>query len=254
MRKLEHRAIICLTLAAVLFLGLMVFTFRFVRDGADWATFYANSHIYEDGRLSIGRIYDVNGKLLASNKGGKIIYNKDETIRRATLHAVGDMNGNIATSAESAFKSQIVGYNLLTGTYSVTGRGNDIKLTIDSNINKVAYEALAGRDGTVGVYNYETGEIVCMVSSPGFDPKNPPDLSPDDTSGVYINKFLSATYAPGSIFKLVTSAAAIENISTIDQWSYYCKGAQYYNNEAITCTQAHGQVDFKSALADSWNP
>ena len=84
--------------------------------------FYANQSIYKDGRLAIGRIYDVNGTLLAENKGGTVEYSEDESIRRATLHAVGDMDGNIATSAESAFKSQLVGYNLLTGTYSVTGR------------------------------------------------------------------------------------------------------------------------------------
>lgn len=69
MKKLEKRAIICLTLAAVLFLGICVFVYRYVAHGADWATFYANQSIYKDGRLAIGRIYDVNGTLLAENKG-----------------------------------------------------------------------------------------------------------------------------------------------------------------------------------------
>lgn len=169
MKKLEKRSIICLTMAAVLFLGVCVFTYRFVTQGSDWATFYANQHIYSEGRLAIGTIYDVNGTLLAENDNGEVLYNDDETIRRATVHAVGDLDGNIATAAKSAFKSRLVGYNLLTGTYSVTGKGNDLTLTIDADICKTAYEALAGRDGLVGVYNYETGEIICMVSSPGFD-------------------------------------------------------------------------------------
>lgn len=250
MKKLEKRAIICLTMAAVLFLGTCVFTYRFVVDGADWATFYANQHIYSEGRLAVGNIYDINGKLLAENTKDGIKYNDSELVRRATVHAVGDRDGNIATAAQSAFKSRIVGYNLLTGTYSVTGRGNDVKLAIDSDINRVAYEALAGRDGVVGVYNYETGEIICMVSSPGFDPANPPQ---SETSGMYINKFLSAKLIPGSIFKLVTSAAAIENLSSLDSWSYYCQGVSYINGEKITCTSAHGTVDFESALAQSCN-
>ena len=253
MKKLEKRAIICLTLAAVLFLGICVFVYRYVAHGADWATFYANQSIYKDGRLAIGRIYDVNGTLLAENKGGTVEYSEDESIRRATLHAVGDMDGNIATSAESAFKSQLVGYNLLTGTYSVTGRGNDITLTIDADVCKAAYEALGGRDGLVGVYNYETGEIICMVSSPGFDPANPPEVNPDDTSGIYINKFPSANLIPGSIFKLVTSAAAIENVQGMDSYSYTCSGVSYINGEKVTCTSAHGTVDFESALAKSCN-
>ncbi|MGC2871937.1 penicillin-binding transpeptidase domain-containing protein [Ihubacter sp. mB4P-1] len=253
MKKLEKRAIICLTMAAVLFLGICVFTYRFVTKGSDWATFYVNQHIYSEGRLSIGTIYDVNGKLLARNKNGKVRYNKDESIRRATVHAVGDMDGNIATAARSAFKSRLVGYNLLTGTYSITGKGNELTLTIDADVCRAAYEALGGRDGLVGVYNYETGEIICMVSSPGFDPENPPQVAEDDTSGLYINKFLSANLIPGSIFKLVTSAAAIENLDDLDTWSYTCAGVNYINGEKITCTAAHGTVDFDRALAVSCN-
>ena len=122
MKKLEKRAIICLAMAAVLILGLLVFTYRFVRYGDDWATFYANQSVYKDGRLAIGSVYDVNGVLLAENGGGTVKYNSDEGIRRGTLHAVGDMDGNISTSALSAFKDDIVGYSLLTGTYSMTGR------------------------------------------------------------------------------------------------------------------------------------
>ena len=253
MKKLEKRAIICLCLAGVLFLGLCVFVFRFVTQGDQWATFYANDHIYSQGRLSIGNIYDINGNLLASNTPEGIVYSEDSLVREATLHAVGDKDGNISTSAESAFKSQIVGYSLLTGTYSLTGRGNDITLTIDQDVCKTAYDALNGRDGTVGVYNYETGEIICMVSSPSFDPEDPPTLSEDDTSGVYLNKFLSSTFAPGSIFKLVTSAAAIENKSDLDSWSYTCSGANVIAGEKITCTSAHGTVDFEEALAQSCN-
>lgn len=250
MKKLEKRAIICLALAAVLFLGIGVFTYRFVVYGSDWATFYANQHIYTEGRLAVGSIYDINGKLLTENKDGKIKYNDDELIRRATVHAVGDMNGNIATAARSAFKSRIVGYNVLTGTYSITGNGNDLTLSIDADVSKAAYQALNGRDGVVGVYNYETGEIICMVSSPGLDPVNPPQT---ETSGMYLNKFLSSKLIPGSIFKLVTSAAAIENLSSLDSWSYYCTGVSYINGEKITCTAAHGTVDFESALAKSCN-
>lgn len=255
MRKLEKRAIICLTLAAVLFLGLCVFIFRFVRDGGDWATFYANQHVYSEGRLAIGSVYDVNGTLLVENTKDGVKYNDDELIRRATLHAVGDMDGNIATAAQSAFKDKIVGYSLLTGTYSITGRGNALTLSIDAEVSKAAYNALGDRNGMVGVYNYETGEILCMVSSPGYDPVNPPEFSEDDTSGAYINKFLSSNLIPGSIFKLVTSAAAIETVSGLDDWSYTCSGVSYINGEKITCAggTAHGWVDFESALANSCN-
>lgn len=253
MRKLEKRAIICMTLAAVLFIGTGIFVFRFVKEGGEWATFYANQHIYNEGRLNIGKVYDINGVLLAENADGVVHYNDDYGIRRGTVHAVGDMDGNIATSALSAFKSDIVGYSLVTGTYSINGKGNDVKLNIDADVCKTAYEALGGRDGVVGVYNYKTGEIVCMVSSPDFDPADPPEIDPDDTSGIYINKFFSAKMIPGSIFKLVTSAAAIENQPDMDGWTAYCDGATEINGEVIRCTGSHGTVNFEEALANSCN-
>ena len=78
----------------------------------------------------------------------------------------------------------------MTGTYSITGKGNDITLTIDKDICKVAYNALGSYNGCVGVYNYKTGEIICEVSKPTLDPLNPPKNA---ESGTYINKFLSGT-------------------------------------------------------------
>lgn len=252
MKKLEKRAILCLMLAAVLFLGVGFFCFRFVTQGPDWAMFYANQSIYEDGHLANGNIYDVDGDLLVESDDGDFSYSDDATTRRATVHAVGDMNDNIATGALSAFRSEIAGYSPLTGTYSLGGKGNDVKLTIDDEISKVAYEALGWYDGCVGVYNYETGEILCMVSSPGFDPAYPPGKD-EEESGMYLNKFLSSRMIPGSIFKLVTSAAAIETYEGLDDWSYDCDGTMEINGEEITCTHAHGTVDFEEALADSCN-
>ena len=72
-------------------------------------------------------------------------------------------------------------------------------LTIDSELNRVAYEALGGQSGTVGVYNYKTGEILCSVTSPTYDPDNVPDVAGDTTGqydGVYVNRFLNAKYTP----------------------------------------------------------
>ena len=253
MKKIERRAILCLLLAAVLFAGLCFFVARLATQGGDWATFYANDHIYKDGRLNIGAVYDVDGDLLAENKDGIVQYSDDWTSRRATLHAVGDMDGNIATAALSAFKSDLIGYSFLNGTYGASENDNSVTLTIDDEVSMVAYEALAGRDGCVGVYNYETGEILCMVSTPTFDPQYPPELEEDDTSGVYLNKFMSSRLIPGSIFKLVTAAAALETLDNPDGWSYDCDGSMKINDEKVTCTYAHGHVDLEEALAVSCN-
>ena len=250
MKKLEKRALICLLMAGLLLLGLLVYVGKYLVHGDEWATSPVNTALYSGNRLAGGKIVDRNGVKLATNKKKTISYNKDEELRRATLHAVGDMGGNIATAAETAFREKLIGYNLITGTYDLKGRGNELKLTIDAEVNRTAYEALDGRNGLVGVYNYETGEVICMVSTPTMDPQEPPD-EPED--GTYINKFLSGRLTPGSIFKLVTAAAAIETVEDYEDFSYTCTGSREVNGQYVTCSYAHGEVDFDSALSHSCN-
>ena len=256
MRKLQKRAILCLVLAGILFTGLGIYAYEVVRYGETWVSFQNNQDVYKNGYISRGTIYDVNGKLLLQNRSNGIPkFNSSESIRRATLHTVGDSVGNIAAGANRAFADKLVGYNLLNGTFSTTKKGLQIYLTIDSKICAAANEALAGRKGCVGVYNYKTGDIVCMVSSPNYDPVNPPSASSvSNNSGIYMNKLLNATVVPGSTFKVITSTAAIEKLKGINSWSYYCTGTHKYgtySTDKITCTEPHGYVDFRSALAKS---
>lgn len=253
MRKIEKRAIMCLMLAALLVIGLGVFTYRYVTDGSRWAAYTANKQIYNDkGRLKRGVLYDRAGTLLMSNTSGKMEFSKDYSIRKANVHLTGDRSGNINTGANKVFANQLSGYNLLTGTYSLLGEGRNVNLSIDADICVTANEALAGRRGTVGVYNYKTGEILCLVSSPNYDPEDPPE-NPDDESGIYMNRFFSSTFTPGSIFKLVTAAASIEKKPDYASWSYTCTGSQDYEDGRVTCQNAHGTVNLEQALADSCN-
>ncbi len=96
-------------------------------------------------------------------------------------------------------------FNPITGVVSPFGSsvtGSNIKLTISSDVSAAALQALNGKKGAVAVYNYKTGEVLCMVSSPTFDPLNiPSDIETNSTyEGVYLNNALSSTYTPGSIF------------------------------------------------------
>lgn len=253
MRKLERRAFICLMLAAVLFIGVSVFVFRFVRDGGRWATFYGNIGLYSGETLNSGNIYDRNDIPLMMTNEGLVIYNDNYNVRMGTIHAVGDMRGNVSTAALSVYRDRLIGYNLLTGTYSTKDKGEDLKLTIDAEACATAYAWLSAYDaGCVGVYNYKTGEILCAVSTPGFDPNNPPELAEGDDSGIYINRLFSATWVPGSIFKTVTAAAAIENIDW-KNFHYTCTGEMGEGDNKVTCMEVHGEQDFNAALANSCN-
>lgn len=251
MKKIEKRAIMCLLLAFVLLVGMGIFSYRYVTDGDDWASYEGNRDVYADGDLSKGRLYDINGTLLMENTSDGIIYNDDSTIRRAMMHVTGDRDNNITTGANRAFTDELIGYDLINGVYALNNAGEDVTVTLDADVCAAAYEALAGRNGTIGVYNYETGDIICMVSAPTYDPADPPS-SPED--GSYINRFTSATFVPGSIFKLVTAAAAIENLDDAYTWTINCTGSVSYGGDyAVTDTSAHGTVDLKKALEVSCN-
>ena len=254
MKKIEKRAIMCLLLAFVLLTGVGVFSYRYVVHGDEWAAYEGNRDVYARGDLSKGSLYDVNGQLLMKNTSEGMIFNENASIRKALMHITGDKDNNISTGANRALTDELVGYDLINGVYSLNNAGEDVTLTLDANVCAAAYEAMAGRKGAVGVYNYETGEIICMVSSPTYDPQNPPSISSSDKSGVYINRFTSATFPPGSIFKLVTAAASIETLDDAYTYEYQCRGSEDYGHgDKVTDLSTHGTVDLKKGLEVSCN-
>ena len=257
MKKIEKRTVVCLILTLILLLGVGLFVVRFFLNGGSWASFAANRHLYNSqGQLSVGRVLDRDGDVLSwVDESGNRQYYANQTVRMATLHAVGDPNGAIGTSALVAFADQLSGYNFLTGADNPFGQGNDLYLTLDARLNYEAYQALNGRRGAVGVYNYKTGEILCMVSTPAFDPANPPDIQEGDEryEGVYVNRFLSSTFIPGSVFKTVTLTAAIERLPDLFDRTFTCTGSTVVGGETITCPSAHGEMDIGGAFANSCN-
>ena len=78
---------------------------RYVVRGGQWAAFSANDHAYRDGRLALGQVLDRNGVLLYDGASGT--WAEDGSIRRATLHAVGDRDDNISTSAKAALRQRL---------------------------------------------------------------------------------------------------------------------------------------------------
>lgn len=254
MKKVSNRASALLVLSALILFGLVLFAISEGKNGASWVTFPSNQHLYADGALSKGRVLDRTGLVLWDAGGGDPTYAKDKTIRKATLHAVGDASGNIATAAKVAFADKLTGYDFLNGVFSLRTGGNDLYLTLDAEVCKTALKALNGRSGAVGVSNYQTGEILCMVSSPTFDPQYPPEITAENAdSGLYLNRVLSSSYTPGSVFKLVTAAAAIDCLPDIFDRTFTCSGSVVIGDGTVTCPLAHGTETFETALAESCN-
>lgn len=250
MKKVKNRATAALLIAALLIVGMCTYVLRFAQNGEDWATFSASASVSTQGKVIAGTVTDRNGTVLAHAENSEKTYADNTLIRIATLHTVGDFGGNIGTGVLTAFSDRLSGYNPVTG---VTGEAGTITLSIDADLCALAYEALAGRAGAVLVSNYKTGEIVCMVSTPGYDPLEGFDESDPAYAGAYLNRCISSSYTPGSVFKLVTVAAALETIDDIYSRRFDCAGSIIVDGAQINCTGVHGQQTIEQALANSCN-
>lgn len=83
--------------------------------------------------------------------------------------------------------------------------GQDIYLNLDAQLQQKALDILADRQGAVVISQPETGEILALVSSPSFDPAHP-----EQPGATMFNRAISGVYPPGSVFKIVTSAAGLQ--------------------------------------------
>lgn len=262
MRITSKRALAIYALIGAFLVGVVFLIGGFVLNGETWALKRFNQHLFTGGSLtSAGTIYDTNGTILAQTKNGERVFNDSSRIRKATLHMVGDTAGYISTGIHTIFRSELTGYNLIDGVHLLKedGEGNNITLTLNADVCATALNALGDRKGTVGVYNYKTGEILCMVSSPTYDPeRKPTDIDTDKTGkydGIYLNRFLSGVYTPGSTFKTVTAISAIDNIPDIFTQKFTCKGKMQTNGGVIYCNEksGHGTLTFEQALNKSCN-
>lgn len=258
MKSISRRALTLYLLIIVFLVGSGFVYFNLYTNANKWAMNRANRHLYTDGGLATaGDITDRNGKILATTKDSVRTYNEDKIIRMSTLQTVGDGAGYIASGIQTSFKDELTGYTTLDGIYNLKryGKGNDIKTTLNADICKAAYNAMNGYKGVVGVMNYKTGEIICLVSTPTYDPLNKPRV---ETEGMYLNKFFKGLYTPGSTFKVITLASAIDNLPTLEKDNFECKGKNGKGQIAIGegyvfCSGLHNTTGIEKAFNNSCN-
>lgn len=247
-------------LAIAFLIGLGILAFLFGTNARQWVMQPYNKHIYSSNGLVGGAtVYDRNGDILVQTVNGNREYNSSSTVRKATLHVVGDAEGYISTGAQTAFASQLTGYDLVNGLYSMKEKPHDLTLTIDAGLSATAYKAVTEKgyeQGCVGVYNYKTGEVLVAMSLPTYDIEHKPniDTSQDRWNAVYMNRFFKGRYTPGSTFKVITAASALENIDNIMDQSFTCNGAYtVVRGSQVKCNGVHGRVTFRQALNQSCN-
>ena len=255
MNRVTKRTWLMSLFIVVLVLGIVFFLWEYVTKAQQWVIFSGSPHVYNSANIGLGTITDRSGEVLLDITDDRT-YSDNATTRKSTLHWLGDRKGYINAAAVSHYAAEMSGFDLINGLYDVSGTGGKTTLTLSAQVQNAALEALAGRKGTVGVYNYKTGEILCAVTAPTYDPENVPDIASDTSGtydGVYLNRFIQSAYIPGSIFKLVSTAAALDCVDVIEDMTFTCYGKIEYGTEAVTCEKAHGSQNLKQALANSCN-
>ena len=255
MNRVTRRASAVLLLVIALVGGLSFFVYEYFTKADQWIVSAGSPHIYNSSNIGCGQVYDRSGTLLLDITASRT-YADDETVRLATLHWLGDRNGSISAPAIAHYAKEMTGYNIINGLYSYSGDAGAAVLTLSSKVQSVALKAMGDRKGTVAVYNYKTGEILCAVTTPTYDPDDVPDIDGDTTGayeGIYLNRFTQSAYVPGSIFKVVTTAAALDCVDGILDKTFTCTGLYEYGIDKVTCERAHGKMNLKEALARSCN-
>lgn len=260
MKRIAIRSMAVWVLILSLLGGMGFFLAEYTMNKDQWLGSQGSSQVNQSPQsiqvdaIHTGKVVDRDGVLLLDIVGKKKIYSGPEELRTSVIHWLGDRQGNISAAVLGNYAEKIAGYDEETELYADSG--GKATLTISAQLQLAAQEAMGDHKGTIALMNYKTGEILCSVSTPNYDPDNPPNLSADTTGkyeAVYMNRFTQSKYVPGSIFKIVTTAAALEEIDDIWEQTFTCTGEVDYGTYDVTCEKVHGELDFDSALAQSCN-
>lgn len=140
-------------------------------------------------------------------------------------------------------------------------RGKDLTLSIDIELQQLGERLMKNKIGSIVAIEPATGEILCMVSSPTYDPslltgrergKNHKELSKDKRKPL-LNRAIMGTYPPGSTFK-TSQAATFMQEGIIDcNTSFPCQGGFVLNNFRLGCHAHSSPISLKPAIATSCN-
>ncbi len=213
-----------------------------------------------------GDIVSAQGDVLATtNVAADGTESRSYPYGRMFAHAIGfhtngksgiELFGNFPLLRSHAFFLE----NILNGLRDKKNTGDTVVTTLDTAVQKAAYDALGSYQGAVVVMQPSTGKILAMVSKPDFDPNTIASeweslTSAGSQSSVLLNRATQGLYPPGSTFKIFTLFEYIQEHKDYKKYTYNCQGSITKENSTIHCfhNEVHGQVDLKSALADSCN-
>ena len=178
---------------------------------------------------------------------------------------------------EKTFESKLIGNNSIE-RYEVNAygrrisqlafqqgdKGKTIKLTVDTEIQKLANELLEDKSGSICVMDIFTGHIIAMHSSPSFDPnafvfgisQDNWQLIRNNPMKPLINKSIAGNYSPGSTIKPIVALSALENDIVSPKFTVRCRGHKHpleLYGQTYHCwkKEGHGYVNMREAMKQS---
>jgi len=217
------------------------------------------------------RLY-IDGEIIAPIIGYTGEISRDELEKSEEEYSPGDIIGKYGIEKvldpyiRGRRGNELVEVNVYGKVIKNLGRidpvsGSNVVMTVDAHLQKVAWEAFAGQAGAAVAMDPRDGSVLAMVSLPSFDPnlfnsgiardeweklqKNP--LNP------LSNRAISGQYPPGSTYKMIVAAAALEEGIITPETKINCNGAFELGNHTFRCWKkgGHGAVNLHRALVES---
>lgn len=226
--------------------------------GAD--IYYEPVRVYPEGKLA-SHLLGYVGRADFSEKDEPFHYYLSEMEGKEGIEQVfnsmlaGQAGGRLLTVDASGFKRNEVKER--------TGRGQDVVLTIDTEIQRAVEDVLSDVKGAAVVIDPRNGDVLAMASRPSFDPNlfAPAITSREwkrlitDPAKPLVNRAISGTYPPGSIFKPVIALAALQTGAATPNTTYNCPGHYYLGKLRFGCwlKTGHGPISMRKAIEQSCN-
>lgn len=234
-------------------------------DSKDVITDSHNRRLQELEKTVVrGKIISNDGQVLAQTvtENGKEV--RDYPYSRMFAHVVGyNDKGKSGLESKCNFDLLTSNANIFSQISSnIQGEksmGDNVYTTLDTSVQRAAYNALQGQKGAVVALDPETGRVIAMVSKPDYRPglvaENWEELNTSESS-LLLNRATQGLYPPGSTFKVVTALEYMrEHKDDYKDFRYTCTGHTKVGSLNIQCygQTAHGTVDLEEAIEKSCN-
>jgi peptidoglycan glycosyltransferase len=231
-------------------------------------------------RVRIDEIEVIRGSI-CDRDGNTLVYsekdskgNQKRKYKNASVYA--HITGYLSyvygrTGIEEAYNDELLGktfnYNAVAAFFRTLKeeftdndkKGGNVWLTIDNKTQEAGYKTLGSDKGAAVAINPSTGEVLALVSKPSYDPQNIDskfaDYQKDTEGNPFVNRAVQGYYPPGSVFKIITAASALENINNITNQYFTCTGKLKIGDYKLTehGGAVHGKVDIRDAFRLSCN-